>query len=122
MRSVNNYSRYSNWSSPAVVNLSDVTVIVTTLPVPPQPQEAFPSYAYAVIAVAALLLLAVLIVATFLCISSVRKHYFVDMVRLRLKIAALTIYFKWPRHVYLPKKIGSCTRMHDTCIRMVHII
>ena len=86
MRSVNNFSRYSNWSSPAVVNLSDIMVIVTTRPVPPQPQEQFPTYAYAVIAVAVLLFLAVLIVVMYLCISKVRKHYFVDIVRMEIAL------------------------------------
>lgn len=87
MRSVNNFSRYSNWSSPAVVNLSVITVIVTTpRPVPPQPREQFPTYAYAVIAVAVLLFLAVLMVVMHLCISKVRKHYFVDIVRMEIAL------------------------------------
>ena len=87
MRSVNNFSRYSNWSSPAIVNLSDVIVIVTTRwPVPPQPREQFPTYAYAVIAVAVLLFLAVLMVVMYLCISKVRKHYFIDIVRMEIAL------------------------------------
>ena len=86
MRSVNNYSLYSNWSSPAILNLSDISVVhvVITLPAPPSPQKQFPVYAYPVIAVAILLLLAVLIVMTYLCVSNVRKHCCVDIVRMKM--------------------------------------
>ena len=86
MRSINNYNLHSNWSSPAVVNLSDISVIVTTLSVPPQDQaqEQFPTYAYALIGVVLLILLAVLIVTTYLCVSNVRKHgYCVDMIEIK---------------------------------------
>ena len=81
MRSVNNYSLYSNWSSPVTVNLSDI--MVTLPPIPPQPQEQFPTYAYALIGVVLLILLAVLIVMSYLCVSNVRKHYCIDMVRIK---------------------------------------
>ena len=90
MRSVNNYSRYSSWSTPVVVNLSDITVTAPPAPTV-EPQEQFPTYAYSLIGVSLLILLAVLAVVMYLCISYVRKHYFVNMVSINFDVNAYSI-------------------------------
>ena len=89
MRSRNNYNLFSEWSTPVVINLDNITVVRTepttmTSPATSLEQEQLPGYAYALIVVVTMVLVVVLTLLACLCIVYVRNNYYVDMVSLHV--------------------------------------
>ena len=81
MRSKNNYNLYSDWSTPIVVDLENITVDRPTFVLTEMDfVRPLPGYAIGVIAIVMLLFLGVVMLSVALCCVCVRKNYCIHIV------------------------------------------